>query len=213
MSKSSIVLDLDETLVHSMDGMEVWHQLNLDPELAPRLRVVEMHDVVTPKGTGLEEKMWLVMRPHLHEFLTEIRKRFDYVIVWSAGKYEYVHDLVTRIFPYEPDHIFTSNDIYNKEGFGCKPFSTVQEKFPDIDVNRSVVIDDKYHTFWYNPGIGLLIPEYDPGPTKREILEDDNTLTNILELFKISGFPRTTIHKLDLQYFILQPDELHLKNQ
>lgn len=93
----SLVLDVDETLVHTGTGQDYKFQI---------------------------EEEWVsgTIRPHLREFLWTVNDLFDVVAVWSAGERDYVHGIVDRVFPYQPDLIWTREecDTYVEWGSVCR---------------------------------------------------------------------------------------------
>lgn len=108
-----IVLDLDETLIHSKAG--TWSKKGSK---------VPIHNI------NIEGDAWTVIeRPHLKDFINFIHEYFDLVIVWSAGTFEYVHAICKLIFPYYDECIiYTRDDCVYENGNYIKPLIELEKK-------------------------------------------------------------------------------------
>lgn len=106
-----VVLDLDNTLIHSVErtaSASILRHVASDslgmPMLCP---------VATVAGSLL-----VFFRPYLIPFLLQLRAHTDVLVVWSAGQATYVQDVINRvILPFLPTHtgiffdaIFTRDD-------------------------------------------------------------------------------------------------------
>lgn len=159
-----LVLDVDETLIHTFDSLDTLNDLGImtDPNyvgLRRRIYTLDISDVGGPKGAGNVIKMWGLRRPHLREFLLFAFSYFRRVIIWSAGKYEYVHSIVKKIFrdlP-QPDDIYTRDDCDIVGMNHTKPLKKI-----GLDLNSAVIVDDKTYTFIPNKKNGILIPPFNP---------------------------------------------------
>ena len=174
LTDKAIILDLDETCVHTADDNKTMTKSILkNPNLDGDIYTLELDDG--------KLKMWGTKRPHLDEFLLFCFSYFKYVCVWSAGQKDYVHALVDVLFEQfrNPHLVFTFDDcVQNEEGDWIKPLS----KFFDhpkakgkITPENTFVIDDRDYTFERNKGNGVLIPAYSP-QNAREIKKEDNHL-------------------------------------
>lgn len=195
LSDKMIVLDLDETLVHTAPPEEynLFDQLNLlnDPTLLglrSRLYKLSVIDVVSPLGSGVIDNFWGVMRPHLKEFLIFCFSYFRIVAIWSAGQKKYVENVVDYIFrDIRPPHIvFTYNNCKKTdEGFIIKPLLDMiaNSNFKVnklISVDKVFVVDDRDSTYVENVGNGILIPAYLPPLTIDGMTTDDPTLIQLM---------------------------------
>lgn len=181
MTDMAVVLDLDQTLVATQEEVSDLADLKIlsDPRyynLRRRIYHLETKDY----------DFWGIVRPHTYQFLAFCFSYFKTVIVWSAGKYDYVHALVDflfRDFP-RPDLILTYDDtVVLKDNTIIKPLSLVYEMTDEADYSNTIAIDDNPTTMMENPDNAILIPEYEPYPNLRSIAEEDLTLVELIEYF------------------------------
>lgn len=132
MSKSTIVLDVDQTLIHSKESE------------------IENPDYVFYVwGNSNPHIFYGRYRNGINEFLNVINKKFDQVIVWSAGDYSYVSEMCWAIFNqvgYVPNAIhsrdFCRLESNNKgQKIYVKPISQIFEKY-NADPKRTFLVDD-----------------------------------------------------------------------
>lgn len=129
--KPLLVLDLDETLVHS-------------------LRVpIEGHDYIHFEEFGY----FVHKRPFLHYFLCSVSKYYD-IGIWSAGTDEYVQVIVDRIMPDDIEPIFVfgrsmcdkriidNSIVYVKPLRWLKDFGYKMEKIVIVDDTPEKCVDN-----------------------------------------------------------------------
>jgi len=80
MNKKLLILDIDETLIHSCFNYKIGEKV---------------HDFIF-------DKYFVHKRPHLDTFLKFCLKNFD-VAVWSSGSDDYVQEIVSKLFPNPQD--------------------------------------------------------------------------------------------------------------
>lgn len=201
----TIILDLDETLVHSWESPEFLDRYGIccDPIIYRKFHPIGSHQIAysmfldmktsaSPQGT-FQSRIWGLHRPHLHRFLHYLAEYADNIIVWSAGIRPYVDEIVRQIFlesGLQPPKVVRSRDncsvyqkLYHKPIYELitdlanQPFSTMT-----IDPKWTLIIDDRVHTFMQNPESGVLIPPYHPGhkneakiPTMEDLLDRSDT--------------------------------------
>lgn len=102
-----VVLDLDNTLVHSVDAAgtaSVLQRIASDGIGA---------SVVCPVATVCR-KLLVFLRPYLIHFLLQIRAHCDKLLIWSAGEETYVLDVVHRVIqPFLPLHGRPNNQFFD----------------------------------------------------------------------------------------------------
>lgn len=198
--RKTLVLDLDETLVHSWEDPEFLNEFQIytDPE---KFRFFHpSDDVHIAYSMELPSSLvWGIHRPHLNRFLNTISKHYN-VIVWSAGIRPYVNEIVKNIFldagVRPPALVWAREQCRNYKGLYHKPIAdlTKGKLFTiHVDPSQTMIIDDRLHTFMLNPQNGVLIPPFDPGqdPTWEELIDrSDDTL-------------------LHLEKWLLSPEVLH----
>ncbi len=186
LTNKCIVLDLDETLVHTNANMEELKELGLltDPKLVDlkrRTYQLSLDDVVYKKGTGIKTLMWGITRPHVKEFLIACFSYFKVVKVWSAGKKKYVHAIVDYLFKdiKRPHVIFTREDCDSTtNNLLTKPLLKMINNEPGLNkymsLDNTFILDDRTSVYdTVNPNNGIQIPAYRPGFNIRSLRTDD----------------------------------------
>ena len=201
LTNKCIVLDLDETLVHSHHegNIELMKELEIftNPkylDLRKRTYKITMDDVVHKKGEGAKTEMWGITRPHLTEFLIFCFTYFKVVIIWSAGRNKYVHSIVDHIFKdlKRPTIVWTYDNLSKlSNNTLIKPLSKMIEHIPGLSkymsLENSFIIDDRLSVFQQpNPNNGIQIPAYNPSMTPESMRKNDNRLQQLMKWFQQS---------------------------
>ena len=187
-TNKTIVLDLDSTLLHTCDDMEIWDSLEIytnprNAKLRSRVYYFDLVDVTEKIGTGSKTVLWGVLRPHVYDFLRFCFDYFENIIVWSAGQKKYVHaicDFLFQDFEKQPLIIFTYEDCEIGSNYIHKPLSKFQALETPIPINTMLALDDYDATFSKNKDNGLHIPAYEPEFDYNGILEDERSLLNLM---------------------------------
>ena len=193
LTDKCIVLDLDETLVHSNENLGELKALNImkDPKLMDlrnRTYEISMDDVVYKKGQGIKTEMWGIVRPHVKEFLIACFSYFKVVIVWSAGKKKYVNAIVDFLFKdIKRPHIVYARDQCERttDNILTKPLEKMIKQEPGLSkymsLDNTFIIDDRRSVFegpnQYN---GIQIPAYKPDFNIRSLRTDDIALKQLM---------------------------------
>lgn len=200
----SLVLDLDETLVHSteiesLDSLAGNHIERL--YLTPGTDMIEMsYTVKLHKGY-----CWGIERPCVNEFLDFAEDYFQNIFVWSAGTKGYVEKICNHLFKNrKPPKIIWSRDrceYVRKEEIYTKPLDTmcnyIQSTFGDpIDISKILFLDDREHTFRHNPGNGVVVPAWAPPAYEPYVLDRSD---NALLQFKSWCLKPSVIHCTDVR--------------
>jgi hypothetical protein len=191
-----IVLDLDETLVHSNYDINNLKKLNImtDPDLIDlrqRIYQICMDDVTTDKGSGIKTVMWGLVRPHAREFLLYCFAYFKCVIVWSAGKRKYVDTIVDYLFKdmRRPIVVYSYDECEKlSNNMLVKPFSKMIKNVSGLDkymnLSNSFMIDDRDTVYrgyeGDNPYNGIQIPPYKPDFNIQSMRADDIALKQLM---------------------------------
>lgn len=221
LTDKCIVLDLDETLVHSnLETIDELIELGIfsDPklmDLRKRIYKITMDDVVHDKGYGDKTEMWGIVRPHVKEFLIMCFSYFKIVAVWSAGKNKYVHSIVDYLFKdiRRPHVIYTYDDCENINSTDktlIKPLSKMINNVPGLDrymsLDNTFIVDDRLSTFKsINPSNGILIPPYEPEFTIESMRKDDLALKQLINWLMHTRYEN--VEKLDKTHIFTSLDK------
>ena len=204
----TIILDLDETLVHSYEDIDFLEKYEIysNPEVYHKFHPIGSNPIaysVSIEPSNDPKQIWGLYRPYMYEFLTFAKGYFDNIIIWSAGVHSYVEELVRLIFlesgmippklVWSRDKCSTYKNFYHKPisdlivDISTRPFSQLK-----IDPNSTLILDDKEHTFIQNPQNGILIECFSPGKNRPKgipYLEDlldrsDNALLKLMNWLK-----------------------------
>lgn len=166
MTRYTLILDLDETLVH------VKTTSILDPDF-------------TFKGRGTT--YYAIKRPHLDEFINSIIGKYN-IIIWSAGLDFYVDAIVREIFPENaiPDLIYSRDfcDIRPEDNYTIKPMSKLSGMLPCED--HTLFIDDNPSTFSKNPENALWIKPF-TGQKCDDVLSQLKDMLNDLYYYPVKA--------------------------
>jgi hypothetical protein len=167
----TVILDIDECLGISYvrEGSDNFvNSLNNPENISHRNSYYSSDFSSSYKGV----KFWGMKRPHLDKFLSFCFRYFAKVIVWSAGDYDYVMNMVEILFRDHryPDAVLTKLNIEYvdkaKRDYH-KPISKLINIVPfEIDLNKTIFIDDKDDNFRENIGNGIVIPCFNPESNK-----------------------------------------------
>jgi len=175
------VLDLDETLVHTLDSPR------LEPEIDPRNKEVlsRMYKLKLPSGsiTGFT-------RPGLEQFLKFCNNYADSVVIWTAGTEEYANAIVRHIYrnvDKKPKIVLSRHHcvLDSSSSVYKKPLASLENMAREVIgsniLPRTIIIDDRPETSsGYNPGNQMVIPRFTPSPLDPKAGGDDKTLARII---------------------------------
>jgi len=214
-TNKTIVLDLDSTLLHTCDDMDIWNKLEIytnpkNSKLRSRVYYFDLIDVTEKPGSGSKTVLWGVLRPHVYIFLKFCFDYFENVVVWSAGQKKYVHaicDFLFQEFDKQPIIIYSYEDCEIGSNYIYKRLSKFGNLDEPIHISTLVALDDNESTFSKNKDNALHIPAYEPEFTYEGILEDEKALLNVMywltapEVINIAD-----IRKVDKSNFFDEPN-------
>lgn len=184
----NVVLDMDETMLHTFDKMPPKDFLHKNQDLGDRIYHIELED----------QNLVGVFRPYLNEFIDFCFRYFNHVFIYSAGEDEYVKKIMEIVFtPLCIDHvlqgrcptaIWTRSDCkVDKEGFYIKPLKLLYKQYPDVNEKNTIIIDDRDNTFAQNVDNAIHIPPYTITAVSEKIRNDKDT--NLIKLMNWLSTP------------------------
>lgn len=206
---TAIVLDLDETLIHTFNDTTSAKKLNLlsDPRhigLRTDCYILDFYDAREAR----QYHMWGIRRPHLDDFLSFCFANFGLVIVWTAGSSDYADAIVNVTFKQSPHLIFSREHCREYKGHVVKPLKDLFDHEPRLSkltsLNNMIMLDDISDNFIFNKPNGIVVQPFLPRLTQHTIESDDNVLklaqTYLKELIHTKG---KNIGQLDSQVFLI----------
>lgn len=181
-----VVLDMDECLLHSqfLGGEEDDQYRQYEEE-----RNTMESESVLPSNNGCEsfrvaldnddqEYVNVNCRPHLHEFLRQVTKRYE-THIFTAAMEVYARPVLQHI---DPDGTYFAHRIHYREscilddewGVYVKNLSHI---LPNINPARTVLVDNNPFSFLSHPSNGILVSNFYNDPK-------DDTLQAVYELLQ-----------------------------
>lgn len=148
----SLVLDLDETLVHC----------TVEP--------VEDADLVFPVDFhGMTYQVHVRLRPYLFEFLEKIKGKYE-VIVFTASQKVYANELLNLI---DPEGKYIQHRMYRESCLAVEGNFLKDLNVLGRDLSQCVLVDNSPHAFGYQVDNGIPIESWfdDPKDTELRKLE------------------------------------------
>ena len=147
--KKTLVLDLDETLIHSStfkpgDGVECIKKDNISTE-----------------------RPYIYLRGGLREFLKYCYDNFD-LFIFTAAREEYADFIIDNIFPLiAADHRLYRDSCFPLNDNKVKKDTSILKRRPE----DLILIDDSYSNYRANPGNTLLISDWKGTPGDKVLME------------------------------------------
>jgi RNA polymerase II subunit A small phosphatase-like protein len=159
--KSLIILDLDETLIHTESVPKEYEgQYDFDFKF---------------KGIG-QSLYYTKKRPYLKQFLDYIFENFD-VAVWTAAGVDYAKEVLNGLeineeklkFFYTKDNCTIKLNYDYSDYYGIKNLNKLKKR--GIDLDRVLIIDDKVETAINNYGNLIHIKPFTDDKNDTELLK------------------------------------------
>lgn len=167
MSGLHLVLDLDETLMHTQPLSYGKFLVSIRPETYSSL-VTEME---------LEEKYALIKRPYLDTFLDFCFFNFETVSVWTSAVRSYANAVVEQLFIERKPFLVWHRGMCKE---GSKQLSVFAEVLAS-DTRHLVMVDDKCSKLVAEDAALIEISRWIPTPTTT----DDTELLNVISQLEL----------------------------
>lgn len=175
--KECLILDLDETLIHSISKEEMKGMNKKDKQALLKFKTHNMDDYYT-----------VVERPGLQQFLDYIFKKFN-VSIWTAASKDYALFVIENIIAIKPDRkidwiMFSYHcDMSKKEKKGSKDLNMLWDtlKLNKCSKDNTVILDDHPDVYKLQKENCINIPPFD---TDGSIFNNDIILFYLVEQFK-----------------------------
>jgi TFIIF-interacting CTD phosphatase-like protein len=147
----NIILDLDETLIHTIVSDRPRSDLEKKSDFKFQFQ---------PAGAIY----YVFKRPGLEEFLSQIFSKFRRVGVWTAADKQYAKKVVMNIMSARQisnlDFVF-SRDFCESDRIGfTKPLSKIYTYLPVWKPEETIMLDNSPQVMKYNPKNGMVAPDY-----------------------------------------------------
>lgn len=154
----SLVLDLDETLVHC----------TVEP--------VDDADLVFPVVFhGMTYQVHVRLRPHLFTFLEKIRGKYE-VIVFTASQKVYADELLNLI---DPEGKFIQHRMFRESCLAVEGNFLKDLNVLGRDLSKCVLVDNSPHAFGYQVDNGIPIESWFDDPNDTELLKLERFLRTL----------------------------------
>ena len=125
------------------------------------------------------EKAGELMRPYLHEFLTQAYENYD-IVIWSATSYKWIEVKMNELGVTKNDNYKITFfldcaamiDVYVADHglLHAKPLKVIWDKYPDYYSSKNTIMfDDVRRNFLMNPQNGLKIVPYKNAHSNRNV--------------------------------------------
>jgi len=163
--KKCLVLDLDETLVHSS------------------FRPVEGADFVIPvKIEDVVHFVYVAKRPGVDEFLLEMAKHYE-IVIYTASLNKYADPLLDLLDPHKVIRyrLFRESCVFY-EGNYVKDLSVL-----DRDISSSIIIDNSPNSYLFHPDNAIDCSSFIDDPRDRELDQIGSFLVGIKDAKDVRG--------------------------
>lgn len=165
LGKKCLVLDLDETLVHSS------------------FRAVPGADFVIPvQIEDIVHFVYVIKRPGVDEFLVEMAKTYE-IVVYTASLNKYADPLLDLLDPHKTisARLFRESCVYF-EGSYVKDLSLLNR-----DVSQTIIVDNSAASYIFHPENAIDCSSFIDDPSDRELQQIASFLKGIKDVKDVRG--------------------------
>lgn len=185
IGKKTLVLDLDETLIHTCTTKD-------HPDVL----------LTTRDEANTEYAIPLKVRPYLHEFLKRMSKLFEIVVFTASASY-YANSIIDYIDPSKrliADILARSNCMETKNGFVIKDLRIIKNR----NMKDIILVDNLSHSFGLQIENGIPILEFIDNPHDQELKHLAEYLTEIAKVDDVREYNK---EKLRLRELAAVPEQ------
>lgn len=147
----NLILDLDETLIHTIVSEDVRPDLEKRADFSFRF---------SPQSSYY----YVFKRPGLKQFMDRVFKNFNKVGIWTAADRIYAKIIVKNILNYKQimalDFVY-SRDFCESDNIGLyKPLAKIYKHNASWKPEETIMLDNSPSVMRFNPRNGLVAPDY-----------------------------------------------------
>lgn len=155
----TLVLDLDETLVHC----------SVEPVHLPDFTFpVEFHNATYT--------VYAKQRPHLQEFLRKIHGKYE-IVIFTASQKVYANELLNLI---DPERKFFHHRLFRESCLAVEGNFLKDLNVLGRDLSKTILVDNSPHAFGYQVDNGIPIESWFEEVNDRELLKLERFLRSLL---------------------------------
>lgn len=170
-TKSTLVLDLDETLVYVIDQPN--DNITL-PQIPFEYYIFDENEINIKKilkNSDIQKieraKNFIIIRPGFPQFISQVKKFFDEILVFTSSQYSYAEEIIKII-----DKNKVISKIYSRKD--CSFYNDIFYK--DLnkikkDLSQTIIIDNYPESYLLQHFNGLPIPSFMGQPKDNELLK------------------------------------------
>lgn len=180
---SCIVLDIDETLIHTKNTSK-----SLDADL-------RKNSDIYFKINGLY--YYVKVRPYATSFLNAVFEKFDHVCIWTAAEKLYAKKIISHLMTPEQygallEFWSRKNCVIDKNRNYTKPLSKLFEKHSFLNANNTVLVDNNKTITNLNKSMSINVPDFIGN-------KQDKTLLKLTPSTLINSVQKLTLYKNKLK--------------
>ncbi|CAD8121609.1 unnamed protein product [Paramecium sonneborni] len=163
IQQKTLVIDLDETLVHLNEFY-----------LMPKDLVININ-----LNNGLRVNAEISVRPYAQQFLENMAQHFE-IMIYTASNEDYANQIIDYLDPTQQlvKYRFYRNDCINlSQGCHIKDLRTLNRNLKDI-----ILVDNSAYSFAYQLSNGIPIIPYIDNKKDDELIALENYLIELLEV-------------------------------
>lgn len=158
---SCIVLDIDETLIHTK------HMT-----LVPNDKFKKQSDI---SFKLYNTYYYIFIRPHAIHFLEKVFQSFDHVCIWTAAEKSYARKIISKLMTPEQQkdllEFWSRKNCVIKDGNYTKPLSKLFKKHSFLNEKNTVLVDNNNLITSMNKGMSINVPDFTGNKNDKTLLK------------------------------------------